>query len=145
MATSVLSSAELAIFVYDGAQLRDQPSAPRSSLELPTLAPQVPAIHVINKTDLLSAAERNHLLQHAASILPEASQPHFISALNGEGIADLISAIARALVPESPPSGLAVPFAQEQFDALTKISAAITQRDAVAATELLHAMLTSAS
>ena len=72
------------------------------------------------------------------------AQPYLVSALTGEGIADLISAMARTLVPTSFPPGSAVPFTSEQVDGLTAARAAIERHDAEVASELLHALLTRA-
>ena len=116
----------------------------KPNIEPPKLAPHVRAIHVVNKIDLISAAERLQLLQQFVDSQPDIGQPHAVSALNGEGIADLISAIARTLVPVSLPAGSAVPFTAEQVDGLAAAKAAIEQRDATAASELLHALLTRA-
>ena len=40
------------------------------------------------------------------------------SALRGDGIEDLLAAIARRLVPDPPPPGAAVPFTAEQIEAV---------------------------
>ena len=144
LATTTLSRAELALFVHDAAKLREEPSDDETDLEPPKLASQVRAIHVVNKIDLLSAAERLHLVQRFVNSRPEFGQPHSVSALNGEGIADLISAIARTLVPTSLPAGSAVPFTVEQVDGLADAKVFIEQRDTKATSEVLHALLTRA-
>jgi tRNA modification GTPase len=136
LATTALTGADLAIFVHDATKLVDEPS---------TLAPHVPAIHVVNKIDLISAAERSRLVEQFVQSRSGTGEPHTVSALTGEGIADLISSVASTLVPVSPAPGSAVPFTSEQVDGLTAAKSAVEQRDAVAATDLLHAMLTNAN
>jgi tRNA modification GTPase len=144
LATNSLARAELAIFVHDAVKLRDQPAIAETQLEPPKLAPHVRALHVVNKIDLIAAPERSPLIQRFAESQPDMGQPRVVSALNGDGIADLISAIARALVPASLPPGSAVPFTGEHVDRLVAAKAAIDRRDADAASKLLHALLTRA-
>jgi hypothetical protein len=64
-----------------------------------------------------------------------------VSALTGENVAGLVIAIGRALVPDFPPAGAAVPFTLEQRDALTRARDAIDRRDAELATAILQALL----
>lgn len=145
LATNTLSRSDLAILVHDAATFRDQSTAVTTNFEPSTLAPHVPAIHVLNKIDLIAASDRSRLLQRFIDSHPEISQPIAISALNGEGVADLISTIAVELVPVSLPAGSAIPFTQDQVTGLTAAQSAIEKRGAVAASNLLHALLTSAS
>jgi tRNA modification GTPase len=144
LATNSLARAELAIFVHDAAKLRDQPSVDETKLELPKLAPHVRSVHIVNKIDLIAVAERSQLVQRFADSRPDTGRPHVVSALNGEGVADLISAIARTLAPTSLPPGSAVPFSVEHVDGLAAAKVAIDRRDANAASKLLHALLTRA-
>ena len=135
LATTALSRADLAIFVHDAARLSENPATPRHHRTArPCIA--CAAIHVVNKIDLIPAAERLQLLQQFVNSRPEIGQPHAVSALNGEGIADLISAIARTLVPVSLPAGSAVPFTSEQVDGLAAAKAAVDQRDANSSKQL---------
>jgi tRNA modification GTPase len=144
LATAALSGAELAIFVHDAAQLRDEPSGDSAAFEPSPLAPHVPGVHVVNKIDLIPTADRFQLIQRFVDARSEERQPHVVSALDGEGIAELISAIAHTLVPTSLPAGMAVPFTSEQVAGLTAVRVAIERHDANVASELLHAMLTRA-
>jgi tRNA modification GTPase len=144
LATTTLSKAELAIVVHDAAKLRHEMPDGGTKFELSQLAPHVQAIHVANKIDLVSEEERWHLVQRFASSRHGGRKPHVISALNGEGVADLMSAVVRALVPDSLAAGSAVPFTAEQVDGLAAAKAAVEQRDTTVANELLHAMLTRA-
>jgi tRNA modification GTPase len=142
LATTALSGAELAIFVHDAAKLSEASAKDESNIEPSKLAPHGQAIHAVNKIDLLSATQRLQLLQQFVNSRPNVGQPHAVSALNGEGISELISAIARTLVPTSLPAGSPVPFTAEQVDGLATAKAFIEQHDANAASEVLHAMLT---
>jgi tRNA modification GTPase len=144
LATTALFGAELAIFVHDAANLSDAASKNEPNIEPPKLAPHVQAIHAVNKIDLLTASQRLQLLQQFISSGPGISQPHAVSALSGEGISELISAIAHKLVPISPPTGSAVPFTAEQIGGLAGAAVFIEQRNANAASEALHALLTHA-
>jgi tRNA modification GTPase len=144
LATSTLSQADLAIFVHDAEKVRDEPRDDETNLEPPKLAPHARALQVINKIDLIQVSERSQLIQQFVHSRPAIPRPHVVSALNGDGIDDLISAIAASLVPASIPSGSAVPFTSEQVDGLTAAKAAVEQHDAEVASELLHALLTRA-
>jgi tRNA modification GTPase len=142
LATTALSGAELAIFVHDAAKLNDAPSKDERIIEPSKLAPHVPAIHIVNKIDLLSPAQRLGLLQQFVDSVPGTGHPYAVSALNGEGIADMISAIAHRLVPISPPAESAVPFTSEQIGGLVAAAMFVEQRNAAAASDVLHALLT---
>jgi tRNA modification GTPase len=142
LATNTLSRAELAIFVYDATMLRAGSSDNKTKIDHPKLPSHARAIHVINKIDLLSELERLSVVDRFTNSLPEIGQPHLVSALKREGVAELMSAIGRALVPDSFPAGTAVPFTAEQVAALAAAKAAIVERHAKAAIDLLHALLT---
>ena len=144
LATTALSRAELALFVHDAAKLSNEPSEGESDFELPKLAPHVRGIHIVNKIDLLSDGRRVQLLQRFINSLPDLGQPHAVCALNGEGISCLISTIARTLIPISLPAGAAVPFTNWQVDGIAAAKDFIEQRNAEAASEVLHALLTQA-
>lgn len=145
LATTTLFQAELAIFVHDAEKLRDETSGRETNVELSQLAPHVRAIHVINKIDLISAEKRLQLVQRFISSRPENGQPHVVSALNGEGVADVMSAIVRALVPVSLAAGSAIPFTAEQVDGLAAAKASVEKRDTTVASKLLLALLTPMS
>jgi hypothetical protein len=67
-----------------------------------------------------------------------------VSALTGEGIAGLVTAISTALVSHAPASGTAVPFTTAQFDRLSVARNAVEQRDTMAATHALQSLLATA-
>jgi tRNA modification GTPase len=64
---------------------------------------------VINKCDLPAAWDQG---QAAGAVR--------VSALTGEGIAELCQALARWLVPDPPPPGAAVPFTADLCDRIDK-------------------------
>jgi hypothetical protein len=90
---------------------------------------------------LIPHAERLQLLQRFLRSHPKSGEPHAVSALNGEGVADLMSAIVGALVPASPALGSAVPFANEQVEAIPDARVAIFKRNTTAANKLLRELL----
>ena len=93
-----LAQADLAILVFDHAvawSAEDQ--------ALLEHCPKVLLVH--NKCDLTSASD-----DRPPGLLT--------SALQGNGIEDLLDCIARRLVPDPPPPGTAVPFSAEQVDAI---------------------------
>lgn len=57
----------------------------------------------------------------------------YTSATTGEGLDELIAAVASRLVPDPPHPGDAVPFARDHFEALTNALAAVTRGDGAAA------------
>jgi tRNA modification GTPase len=145
LAASTLSRAELAIFVHDAAQLLDDLSNDEAKLAPSKLAQPMRAIHVLNKIDLISTAQRSQLIQRVTNWQPAIRAVQAVSALTGEGIPDLISTVGRTLAPTTLPAGSAVPFTMRQVDGITAARAAVERRDAMAATDLLHALLTKLS
>ena len=55
-----------------------------------------------------------------------------MSAVTGEGIADLCAAISARLVPEPPPAGAAVPLGEELCRELARLAAGAGAGDAAA-------------
>jgi tRNA U34 5-carboxymethylaminomethyl modifying GTPase MnmE/TrmE len=142
LATKALSKAKLAIIVHDAEKLRDETPDSESKPKLSQLAPYVRAIQVVNKIDLIPQAERSQLLQRFLHSQPTIGRSHAVSALNGEGVADLMSAIVSTLVPFTLAAGSAVPFTSEQVEGLAAAKVAILRRDGTAASNLMHALLT---
>jgi hypothetical protein len=64
-----------------------------------------------------------------------------VSAISGEGIADLVIAIGNSLVPVAPPTGAAVAFTTNQVCLLEAARAAIGRHDDSAACAALHSLL----
>jgi tRNA modification GTPase len=134
LAADALMGADLIIVVHDVSRGGTRPVGDGSDLTgiLARLPPQVRVIHVGNKMDLLPAASRQELDGEAAIAT---------SAITGEGVAALLAAIARALVPRNPDAGEAVPFTAEQVAGLETAQAAIARQDASIAGSELNALL----
>lgn len=86
-----LEDADVIVYIADA---REGVPVPLSEAADLTTAPNAPVLTVVNKVDALPA----HRRQELRLAMPEA---HFISALNGEGVAELQQAIIERL-PESP-------------------------------------------
>ena len=117
-AEAALATADLVVLVFDAAQCRSD--ADRALRErLPS------SVVVWNKCDLPPArGERPPGLA--------------VSALRGDGIAELVRRIADRLVPHPPPPGSAVPFPPDQIAYLRFASVALARDDVAAATRALH-------
>jgi tRNA modification GTPase len=144
LATTALSNADLALFVHDAAHLRDESADDEHQFEPSKLATGARTIHVANKIDLLSAAERLQLVHNFTKSRPWCGVPQAVSAMTSDGIPDLIATIARELVPISHPAGSPVPFTTDQVEGLAAARALIELRDANAASDRLQALLTHA-
>jgi tRNA modification GTPase len=66
--------------------------------------------------DAILVANKADLPDRAGKRLP--TRAHEVSAKTGEGVEDLAVALGRALVPDPPPAGAAVPFRADQVDRL---------------------------
>jgi tRNA modification GTPase len=141
LATKALSKAKLALIVHDAEKLRDETPDSESNPKLSQHAPHVRAIHVVNKIDLIPQVERSQLLERFLHSEPTIDRLHAVSALNGEGVEDLTSAIVGTLVPFSLEAGSAVPFTSKQIEVLAAAKVAILERNATAASNSLHALL----
>jgi tRNA modification GTPase len=114
-----IAAAGLVVLVHDASNDADVVSEP----------PRVIAhrfLLVVNKIDLRRP-------QDIKSALP-------VSAVTGEGIERLMSAIARRLVPDPPQRGEAVPFAERQIALLREALDSLRGGDAAAAVARLHAL-----
>jgi tRNA modification GTPase len=109
LARQRLAEADLVILVFDH-------SAPWSHDDQ-ALRDQWPeAIVVFNKGDLPAASGAR-----PAGLVT--------TALHGQGLAELLAAVSRRLVPDPPPPGSAVPFADEQVEMLQSLLRALGKRD----------------
>ena len=99
LARRFLASADLVVWVLDATA--PEPVWPTAEAGLPG----VPALTVVNKTDLPPAWD----LARAADALP-------VSAATGSGVAGLAAGIASRLVPEAPAAGAAIPYTPELAD-----------------------------
>jgi tRNA modification GTPase len=124
-----LAQADLALWVLDGASLAGDPqqAAQREWFDAtgePIAASRVLA--VVNKSDLLRAG-----IQQQGS-----HDVRFVSALTGEGLPELITAIGRKLVP-TPLTNEAVPFTARQVAALVAAAAGLADGRHAAASDAL--------
>lgn len=90
-AIHALKDADVIVHLVDASEGKPEPVHVAAGLEH---SPSAPVITALNKADLLTASQRSTLLSDA----PDA---RFISALTGEGVSDLLEA-AGAHLPESP-------------------------------------------
>ena len=125
LARRQLASADLVLLVFD----RSQPWS-EGDRELAASRPDALVIH--NKCDLPSPRD------------PSRPQGLLTSALVGEGIGDLIRAIADRLVPDPPARGAAVPFTADQVDALQVAARAVGHDDIRSARSALRCLLPAA-
>ncbi|MEX2307567.1 MAG: GTP-binding protein [Pirellulales bacterium] len=131
---AALREADLAIVVRDVSREGERAATRENHIAqiLAKLPKKVRIIHVHNKIDLLKSVERRRVDKEAAIAT---------SAVTGEGVADLVNAIAQTLVPISPAAGTAVPFTVEQIAGLEAARMAISRQDATAAESALVALL----
>jgi tRNA modification GTPase len=127
LADAAVAQADLVVLVTDATDA-NAAGASRREIGCPMGTAR---LLVRNKIDLLP---RPH---HAA----QATGTIATSAVTGEGIADLVAAIGRALVPNPPAVGTAVPFMEEQVAALEAAGVAVQRRNALAAAAALQALL----
>lgn len=142
LATSTLSRADLAILVHDAEQLHHNKSNNGSRVDRSMLAPNARIIDVLNKIDLVADVERPQLRRELVPLDSDPEQSLALSALTGEGLPDLISAIGRSFVRTPITPGSAVPFTAKQFAALDTAKAAMEEHDIKGATAALQSMLT---
>jgi tRNA modification GTPase len=128
LARDALARADLAIVVHDATAGLSVPGVTNCSLDRRSV------LQVLNKIDLLPRAGDRPATCIDGKLLPT-------SALTGEGIPELLRAIAQSLVPKIPPAGTAVPFTAPQVQHLQSARAAIDEQDAPLATMPLHALL----
>jgi tRNA modification GTPase len=103
-----LAQADLAILVFDR-------STAWSAADQSLVVRWPAALLVDNKCDLAAAAG-------------ERPAELFTSALRGEGIENLLNAIARRLAPNPPPPGTAVPFTTEQVEMVDRLAGEVNQK-----------------
>jgi tRNA modification GTPase len=131
LATQTLAGADLVIVVHDVSEpLHDRIDEWVSDiLAKASMRPRV--IRVLNKIDVLAETHPR----------PLDFDQHRASALTGEGIAELIAAIGRALVPRAPEPGFAVPFLAEQVAALEAARDGVAANDSAASLAALQPLL----
>lgn len=125
-AGTALAGADLVLWVVDASD----PSGTSPDNELLRRLPATARLlRILNKVDLLSQPPA------------DAGNDVLTSAVTGQGIETLVNAIGRALVPESPAAGAAVPFTREQITSFDEARAAVARRDATAAAATLQSLL----
>jgi tRNA modification GTPase len=134
LAMTTLQSADLVLAVTDVTQLDSWQAISDADITSHV-------IRVVNKIDLVPQGQRAKLSKSIPLDRAARGELQLVSALTGENVAGLVIAIGRALVPDFPPAGAAVPFTLEQRDALTSARDAIDRRDAELATAILQALL----
>lgn len=127
LAESAVANADLAVIVSDATQITP------TDFHLPRSLP-ARVLYVRNKIDLVANV--------AGAEADLASSPTLeTSALTGQGIAELASAIGKSLVPLPPPPGAAVPFTAAHVESLAAARQAIVRHHATGAIEALQSML----
>lgn len=133
-ASRQLQQADLILWVEDvtlvtpGAECRRAASPP-----VPT-----PGLVVLNQCDRLSPSDRAAWHTSLAERSSPGDPPRLLtSAVTGEGLAELLAAIGRMLVPDAPPAGAAVPFCESQFALLSDLTSCLARSDWQTAVDLL--------
>jgi len=111
-ARAQIEQADLAVVVVDGHE-------PPTEFDRELLASLPDSLVAFTKSDLLCvwSAEPG---QRTVST----------SAVTGEGVSELLAAVVRRLIPEEPPSGMAIPISARQTTILTEAEAAAEAGDA---------------
>ena len=119
-----IAQADLVVAVFDGTLPWD---------EQRRLLPRFPSALVVhNKADLVGSR-------------PNREVGIWTSAVTGEGVEDLLHAIASRLVPQPPLPGQAVPFTQRQVDALRLALDELARQNLAGASQWLDSIVESAS
>jgi tRNA modification GTPase len=147
---AALKEADLLLRIEEAATALDPPSGESDDLSAVIGdLPQRPSVILVrNKVDLLTSAERTALkpveAAESGEMIPGERQRDctlFTSAKTGEGIADLVAAIGKILVPNPPPRGTAVPFTIPQVAALEAARLFCQRQDAAAVAAALQQLL----
>lgn len=120
LATAAVAGADLIVLVDDADSTGDDMPPTQASI-----------LRVLNKIDLAATAAARD--QHRYDLAT--------STVTGAGIAELVAAIGKRLVPTPPPSGAAVPFLAAQVARLELALAAARQQDAAAVARSLLALV----
>ena len=119
LARSQLERADLIVWVHDGTHPRDHFAAPRAT--------STKRIHVMSKADLVTEQ-------------PE-TEATWTSTVTGQGIQELLHAIATTLVPHPPPPGAAVPVCPELAARLESVYRYLDQGNTAKAVDLMRSEL----
>lgn len=137
-----MANADLLLIVGDATQPHDWPRTLLDAVGVQRV------ICVTNKIDLCGSPYASSEGQVARATRPalNGTVPHSssiiaTSAVTGQGLPELISAIGLALVPSPPPAGSALPFTEPLLQQLDRIRRAIAARDAPRSTRILQSLL----
>jgi tRNA modification GTPase len=120
------TGADLVLLVLDR-------SEPLRSEDRALIAATSGALVIANKSDLAPAWD-------ACEALPVLLSGMTLSAERGAGIAELVAAIVRHVIPDSPGPGDAVPFRAAHLEVLRRARACVIAGDRAGAVQLLAAM-----
>jgi tRNA modification GTPase len=118
-ARDTAAAADLCLWVLDASAEPVFPEEPSTSVRL-----------VVNKVDLPPAWDQSRV--------PDALR---VSAVTGQGLAELCTALGDWLVPEPPPPGAAVPFTGALCDGVEEVQRLLLREDAAAARRAADALL----
>jgi tRNA modification GTPase len=135
LADDAIREADLVLAVYDA-------SEGNATTEVVGRMPKsMRVIFVGNKVDLMTKGARVNDPTAGGGNAPARCSSRLVSALTGEGIAELIAAIGDMLVPSAPPPGAAVAFTSVQVAHLECALQAVHEQHAVQAEAALAALL----
>lgn len=126
-AKGALQQADLVLVLHDATNLRPH-ELDDSLKELPA------AVHVVNKIDLATDLQ-----------LPSSGEMLATSAVTGQGVPQLISAIVDHLVPVRPGDGQAIPFTLRQIGELEQARQLLQNQQPDAALQRLNDLLSKTS
>jgi len=133
LAREQLAGADLVLWVVDATCLGEDCSATelagRECKQVDLVLEDASTLTVVNKSDLVPAAEQGDDFALATS------------ALTGAGIGELIRAIAQRFVPQPPATGQAVPFTRRQADLVVSALAACRRNDRATVSTALEEIL----
>ncbi len=140
LAKEMLAAADVVLLVHDASQSAALVPKDEYAAMCRSRTEHRRVIDVWNKIDLqpASIAQRTSSSEIAQSAIR--ANLH-TSAITGEGIDELITAISRALVPHGPPAGAPIPFTARQIESLVVAGNAIKRRQAAATHEALQSLL----
>jgi tRNA modification GTPase len=146
LAAKTLAGADLVIVVDDSTQTISYERERMFWAMVSKLAKRR-VVRVLNKIDLLAETDRESVTRHETT---ECGQSQWqsarivrTSAVTGEGMGELMTAIGKSLVPCAPAPGAAVPFTAEQIAALESAFIAVTAHDVAAGLAALQPLLPS--
>lgn len=132
LAREVIARADLVLRVVEAELLLD---GGRANSEFDAWLVDRPVLEVANKIDRLTPEQFAQLESNTAENLV------LSSVVSPTGIDALLTAIGRHVAPRLPPPGSAVPFTEQQFEAISAARATVATGDRTAARQALLALL----